>query len=87
MITLDEFIINFTNIKHRIERACKKSGRDISEVQLLPVTKTHPVHAVEYAAHVGLSIVGENRVQEVKAKKTFVHGKLPLGTDWASSIK
>ena len=26
MITLDEFIINFTNIKHRIESACKKVG-------------------------------------------------------------
>ena len=53
MITLDEFIINFTNIKHRIESACKKeSGRVVSEVQLLPVTKTHPVDAIEYAAHV-----------------------------------
>ena len=74
MITLSDFIINFTNIKHRMERACKKSGRDVSEVQLLPVTKTHPVHSVEYAAHVGLSIVGENRVQEVKAKKPLYTG-------------
>ena len=74
MITLDEFIINFTNIKHRIESACKKSGRDVSEVQLLPVTKTHSVHAIEYAAQVGLSSVGENRVQEVKAKKPLYMG-------------
>jgi pyridoxal phosphate enzyme (YggS family) len=69
MITLDEFIINFTNIKLRIERACQESGRDISEVQLLPVTKTHPVQAIEYALHVGLTSVGENRIQEVKEKK------------------
>ena len=69
MITLDEFIINFTNIKLRIERACRESGRDISEVQLLPVTKTHPVQAIEYALHVGLNSVGENRIQEVKEKK------------------
>jgi pyridoxal phosphate enzyme (YggS family) len=74
MITLDEFIINFTNIKLRIERACRESGRDISEVQLLPVTKTHPVQAIEYALHVGLTSVGENRIQEVKEKKPVSSG-------------
>jgi pyridoxal phosphate enzyme (YggS family) len=74
MITLDEFIINFTNIKLRIERACQESGRDISEVQLLPVTKTHPVQAIEYALHVGLTSVGENRIQEVKEKKPVSSG-------------
>lgn len=74
MITLYEFIINFTNIKLRIERACQESGRDISEVQLLPVTKTHPVQAIEYALHVGLTSVGENRIQEVKEKKPVSSG-------------
>jgi pyridoxal phosphate enzyme (YggS family) len=74
MITLDEFIINFTNIKLRIERACQESGRDISEVQLLPVTKTYPVQAIEYALHVGLTCVGENRIQEVKEKKPVSSG-------------
>ena len=49
----------------------QESGRAVSELQILPVTKTHPVDAIEYAAHVGLRSVGENRVQEVKAKKPF----------------
>ncbi|MEJ1973571.1 MAG: hypothetical protein WDM96_14255 [Lacunisphaera sp.] len=31
---------------------------------LLPVTKTHPAAAAEYAARYGLAAVGENRVQE-----------------------
>lgn len=69
MIGLNRFIVNFTNIKLRLERACQESGRNISEVQLLPVTKTHPIDAVEHALHVGLASVGENRVQEVKEKK------------------
>ena len=76
MITIDEFIINFTNIKLRIERACQENQRDISEVQLLPVTKTHPVQAIEHALHVGLTSVGENRVQEVKDKKSGFLGKI-----------
>ena len=69
MIALNSFIINFTNIKLRIERACQECGRNVSEVQLLPVTKTHPIDAVKHALHVGLDSVGENRVQEVKEKK------------------
>ena len=85
MITLDEFIINFTNIKHRIESACKESGRAVSEAQLLPVTKTHPVDAIEYSAHVGLTSVGENVCKKSKLKT--LHTELSLGTDRASSIK
>ena len=38
-------------------------------VQLLPVTKNHPVNAINYAFQVGLSAVGENRVQEASQKK------------------
>ena len=78
MISLSEFIINFTNIKHRIECACKDCGRSVSEIQLLPVTKTHPVSAIEYAAQVGLQSVGENRVQEVRTKKPLYPG----GCNW-----
>jgi pyridoxal phosphate enzyme (YggS family) len=40
----------------------------------LPVTKTHPVQAIEYALHVGLTSVGENRIQEVKEKKPVSSG-------------
>ena len=74
MISINEFIINFTNIKQRMEHACQEIGRDVSEVQLLPVTKTHPIQAVEYALHAGLPSVGENRVQEVKEKKPLCSG-------------
>ena len=70
MITFNEFIINYNNIKSRMEKACKECGRDISEIRLLPVTKTHPFQAIEYAFQVGLTSIGENRVQEVKEKKS-----------------
>jgi pyridoxal phosphate enzyme (YggS family) len=36
----------------------------------LPVTKTHPAAAAEYAARYGLAAVGENRVQEGIEKRT-----------------
>lgn len=54
----------------RIAAACRAAGRNPSDVTLLPVTKTHPPAAAEYAARVGLNAVGENRVQEGVEKRT-----------------
>jgi len=51
---------------------CRSAGRDPGEVRLLPVTKTHPPAAAEYAARYGLAGVGENRVQEAVEKRALV---------------
>lgn len=69
MIPFSEFQENFKEVSARIEAACASVGRLPGAVQLLPVTKNHPVDAVEYAARVGLVSVGENRVQEAGGKQ------------------
>jgi hypothetical protein len=43
---------------------------------LLPVTKTHPAAAAEYAARYGLAAVGENRVQEAVDKQAQLATKV-----------
>ncbi len=48
----------------RIAELCAECGREPSEVNLMAVTKTHPLEAAEYASRFGLACVGENRVQE-----------------------
>jgi pyridoxal phosphate enzyme (YggS family) len=53
----------------RIAEVCRATGRNPQEVTLLPVTKTHPATAVEYAARYGFKAVGENRVQEAIDKQ------------------
>jgi pyridoxal phosphate enzyme (YggS family) len=53
----------------RIAGQCRAAGRNPQEVTLLPVTKTHPAAAVDYAARHGLAAVGENRVQEAVDKQ------------------
>ncbi|MFP6901447.1 MAG: YggS family pyridoxal phosphate-dependent enzyme, partial [Opitutales bacterium] len=55
-------------VKERIALACGASGRMPSEVSLLPITKTFPVGAAEYAVRAGCHSVGESRVQEAVAK-------------------
>ena len=56
----------------RIAAACRDASRAPTEVTLLPVTKTHPAAAAEYAFRYGFTSVGENRVQEAVEKRPLV---------------
>ncbi|MBI5689727.1 MAG: YggS family pyridoxal phosphate-dependent enzyme [Verrucomicrobia bacterium] len=67
--SLEEFTQRAGEIRARIAAACAAAGRDPAEVELLAVTKTHPVAAAELAARLGLRAVGENRVQEGVEKR------------------
>ena len=53
----------------KIDAACKRVGRDPSEVEVIAVTKTHGAEVVKEAWDGGLRIVGENKVQEAAWKK------------------
>ena len=48
--------------------ACERAGRDPGAVTLLPVTKAQPPEAVDDGARLGLTLFGENKVQEARAK-------------------
>ena len=63
-------------LQRRIAAAGAAAGRAPGEVTLLPVTKTHPPAAAEYAARHGLTAVGENRVQEGVEKRAQVTAPL-----------
>ena len=59
---------NYASIQGRIEAACTRAGRAPSEVQLIWVSKTHPVSSLLEAHAAGAYLFGENRVQEVLEK-------------------
>ena len=69
MISYDQFADNCRAVYERIHAACERCGRDASTVQLLPVTKVHPVEVVAYAVRYGFAAVGENKVQEAVQKQ------------------
>ena len=69
LITYDEFARRADHIRGQISAACARAGRAPESVELLAVTKTHPVMAAAYAARYGLRAVGENRVQEGVEKR------------------
>lgn len=67
---------NLETIQQRIDNACRRAGRTPDSVTLLAVTKTQPPEAVSAAAQLGLTLFGENKVQEAKAKMPLCSGKL-----------
>ena len=69
MINYSVFEKNLSILNERMASACVACGRSVETVSLLPVTKNHPVDAVEFAVRSGLSAVGENRVQEAADKR------------------
>ena len=53
-----------TAIRQRIATAAQSAGRDPSAVQLVAVSKTFPIAAVQEAYAAGQRLFGENKVQE-----------------------
>ena len=64
-----------TQLKENLERlddaiaaACRAAGRDRAGVEVMAVSKTFPAETIAEAATMGLTLFGENRVQEFSAK-------------------
>jgi pyridoxal phosphate enzyme (YggS family) len=59
---------NLERLEDAISAACRAAGRTRGEVELMAVSKTFPAEAVAEAAALGLTLFGENRVQEFGTK-------------------
>ena len=59
---------NLDDIELRIQRACDKAGRNRDEVQLIAVSKTVEADVMNASIDVGVTDLGENRVQEIRRK-------------------
>jgi pyridoxal phosphate enzyme (YggS family) len=59
---------NLGKVRQTISHAENAAGRPDGSVQLVAVTKTHPVEVIQKAIDAGQLIFGENRVQEARAK-------------------
>ena len=60
---------NVEVVRRRIQQACERAGRPASSVTLIAVTKGVPVERIQEAAALGLTELGENRVQEAQQKQ------------------
>jgi pyridoxal phosphate enzyme (YggS family) len=65
-------------VRERIAAACGRAGRDAADVVLLGASKSQPVARLRAAFDAGLTVFGENRVQEAQRKAA----ELPAAIDW-----
>jgi pyridoxal phosphate enzyme (YggS family) len=65
---MNDIAARLEHLEERIEAACLRSGRKRSEIQVMAVTKFHPLESVEAAYNAGIKLFGENRVKEGKKK-------------------
>ncbi len=74
MIVAGELAGRLADVRSRIEAAAERAGRREQDVLLIGVTKTHPPQLAQAAVDAGLADLGENRVQELVAKREHVEG-------------
>jgi len=55
-------------VQNRISAACRKAQRKPDSLKLMAVSKRFPLSAIEIAIGEGLTLLGENRVQEAVEK-------------------
>lgn len=59
---------NLAAVKTNIEATARRAGRNPEEVKLVAVSKTHGAEVLQAATNVGVTIFGENKVQETEEK-------------------
>ena len=64
---------NLENIRGRIRKVCKRIGKDPSSVMLVAVSKTFPVSANYDCLDNGHNIFGENKIQELIRKRSYLY--------------
>jgi pyridoxal phosphate enzyme (YggS family) len=56
------------DVRQRIDRAARESGRTAEDITLVAISKTIPADVVRQAVHAGAHDLGENRAQELAPK-------------------
>jgi pyridoxal phosphate enzyme (YggS family) len=89
VIDRDRFLTNLDDVRGRIARAAERAGRDPGGVTLVAVTKTLPVEPIRWAVEAGVTAIGENYVQELRAKRPQVPGAVwhYVGTLRSGSVR
>ncbi len=64
---------NLAEVRSRVEKAAKVSGRNPDDVKIMAVSKTRSLEEVETAYEAGFRLFGENRVQEAVQKFSNFH--------------
>lgn len=63
---------NLDEVEKKIKLACNRAGRTRDSVTLIAVSKTKPVSDIREAMSYGITVFGENKVQELRDKTSLI---------------
>ena len=66
---------NLETVRASVADAAARAGRNVLEIELVAVSKTHPPEAVHEALDAGQFLFGESRVQDARAKIPMLPGR------------
>ncbi len=69
---------NYKKVLQEVSQCALLHGRNPEEIRILAVSKSFPAEIVQEAVDRGITLLGENRVQEAKAKKEELRGEIDL---------
>jgi hypothetical protein len=72
-------------VRSRLAAAAEAAGRNVSEIELLPITKFFPATDVAFLSRLGCRAVGESREQEASAKVAELARLAPAASSRGSS--
>src|SRR6267154_510108 len=67
---------NLNRVRNEIAQAAQVAGRNMTDIELVAVTKTHPAEIVREAVDAGQTLFGESRVQEARVKIPLLPSRL-----------
>lgn len=74
-LTTERVRANLERVRAEIADAAARAGRDVGEVEILAACKYVPCEELPVLAAAGITLVGENRVQDLR-EKAAAHGDL-----------
>jgi len=77
MMEIDNSIAErLVQIRERIEKACARAGRPAGGVRIMAASKAQSPEIITAAANCGLTVFGENRIQEARLKIPLCPSKI-----------
>jgi pyridoxal phosphate enzyme (YggS family) len=89
-LSVERVRANLARARHEIEAAARRAGRDPDGVQLLAAVKYVAAEELGVLARAGVRLVGENRAQELAAKRAAAAGMFTwdfIGTLQSRKVK
>jgi pyridoxal phosphate enzyme (YggS family) len=67
-VNADRIRANLEGVRERIAAAAERAGREPAEIEICAATKYVPLEEMDALAEAGITLVGENRAQDLEAK-------------------